>query len=82
MRHQWRKAKLKSGGSGSKGLTPYTCVIVAVRLRKELPERVQAIYTSVRPASTKDCTSGNETAHALKMHVPVCLNVLGRIRIL
>jgi len=25
-RHQWRKAKLKSDGCGSKGLTPYTCL--------------------------------------------------------
>jgi len=25
-RHQWRKAKVKSDGSGSKGLTPYTCL--------------------------------------------------------
>jgi len=24
--HQWRKAKDKSDGSGSKGLTPYTCL--------------------------------------------------------
>jgi len=25
-RHQWRKAKDKSDGSGPKGLTPYTCL--------------------------------------------------------
>jgi len=25
-RHHWRNAKVKSDGSGSKGLTPYTCL--------------------------------------------------------
>jgi len=24
--HQWRTAKVKSDGSGSKGLTPWTCL--------------------------------------------------------
>ena len=40
------------------------CVVVAVRLSKALKtssQKGQAICTSVRPTSTKDCTSGNET---------------------
>jgi len=37
--HRWRNAKVKSDGSGSKGLTPApACVIVAVRLNKTLKD--------------------------------------------
>jgi len=67
-RHQWRNAKVKSDGSGSKGLTPCTCLCYrccalerGTLRRARRTKRVQAISTSVRPASTKDCTSGNET---------------------
>ena len=37
------------------------CVDVAVRLSKARTQRGQAICSSARPASTEDCTSGNET---------------------
>jgi len=43
--------------------------------------RGQAICTCVRPASTKDCTSGNE-ARTQNTCAIVCLYVLCRIRIL
>jgi len=43
-RHQWRDAKVKSDGSGSKGLNPApVCVIVAVRLRKALKDAYDAL---------------------------------------
>jgi len=86
-RHQWRKAKLKSYGSGSKCLTlKPACVIVAVRLRKELKDAHGALKGSKQ--STRPCgplllkIARREMKNALKMHVPVCLNVLYRIRIL
>jgi len=67
-RHQWRNAKVKSDGSGSKGLTPCTCLCYRCYAleqgtwrRARRTKRGQAISTSVRPASTKDCTSENET---------------------
>jgi len=67
-RHRWRKAKDKSDGSGSKGRTPCTCLCYrccaleqGTWRRARRTKRGQAISTSVRPASTKDCTSGNET---------------------
>jgi len=68
--HQWRKAKVKSDGSGSKGLTHCPCTCLCYRCsalekgteRRALrTQRSQKICTSVRSASTKDCTSGNET---------------------
>jgi len=39
-RHQWRNAKVKSDGSGLKGLTHFAlaCVIVAVRLNKAIKD--------------------------------------------
>ena len=40
------------------GLPAPACVVVAVRLNKEL---IKTRTASVRPASLKDCTSGNET---------------------
>jgi len=67
-RHQWRNAKVKSDGSGSKGRTPCTCLCYRCRAleqgtqrRKRRTNRGQAISTFVRPPSTKDYTSGNET---------------------
>ena len=66
-RHQWRNAKVKSDGYGSKGLTPCTCLCYrccTLEQGTRHARRTQtgkAISTSVRPASTKDCTSGNET---------------------
>ena len=47
---------------GSHSLAP-ACVIVAVRLSRSArrTQRDQAISMSVRRASTKDCSSGNET---------------------
>ena len=59
-RLQWRNAKVKSNGSGWRVWLPTpACVIIAVRL-KTRTHRGQAICTSVQPASTEDCTSGNQ----------------------
>jgi len=67
-RHRWRNAKVKSDGSGSKGLTPCTCLCYrccaleqGTYRRARRTKRGQAICTSVRLASTKHCTSANET---------------------
>jgi len=67
-RLHWRNAIVESGCSGSKGLTPYTCRCYrccalgqGTQRRARRTQRGQAICTSVRPASTKYCTSGNET---------------------
>jgi len=67
-RHQRRNAKVKSDGSGSKGLTPCTCLCYrccaleqGTQRHARCTKRGQAISTSMRLASTKDCTSGNET---------------------
>jgi len=65
---QWRNAKVKSDGSGSKGRTPCTCLCYrccaleqGTYRRARRTKRGQAICPSVRSASTKDFTSGNET---------------------
>jgi len=57
---QWLKATLPDR---MVWLPTPACVVVAVRLSKALKttsQKGQAICTSVRPTSTKDCTSGNE----------------------
>jgi len=61
---RWRNAMVKSDCSRSKGLTPYTCLCYrccALEKVTTRTQRGQAIYTSVRLASTEDCISGNET---------------------
>jgi len=48
--------------------------LVPPTLKKVLPPMGQAISTSVRPASTKDCTSGNETrTQNACASVPICI---------
>jgi len=84
-RLRWHNAKVKSDGSGSKGLTPYTaCVIVAVRLSKALKEGHSKgpfnLHVPCGPLLLK--IAPREMKHALKIHVLVCLYVLYRIRIL
>ena len=62
------------------------CVIVAVRLNKALKDAHGALKgakQSPRPCGPLlPMTTPREMKHALKMHVPVCLYVLYRIRIL
>jgi len=67
-------------------LPALACVIVAVRLRKELKEAHGALKGAKQ--SPRPCgplllkIASREMKHALKMHVPVCLYVLYRIRML
>jgi len=67
-------------------LPALACVIVAVRLRKELKEAHGALKGAKQ--SPRPCgpllpkIAPREMKHALKMHVPVCLYVLYRIRML
>ena len=88
-RRQWRNAKVKSDGSGSKGLTPCTCLCyrcVAVHLNKALKNAHGALKGAKQ--SPRPCgplllkIAPREMKHALKMHVPVYLYVLYRIRVL
>jgi len=80
-RHQWLEAKDKSDGSGSKGLTPYTCLCYrccaleetlkdahgALKGAKQSPRPCGPLLLKIAPRDMK---------HAFKMHVPVCLYVL------
>ena len=83
-RHQWRNAKVKLDGSGSNGLTP--CVNVAVRLHKALKHAhgtLKRVKQSPRPCGPLLLKIAlRDMKHTLKMHVPVCLYILYRIRIL
>ena len=75
-RHQCRKAKVKSDGSGSQGLTPYTCLCYrccaldahgALKGVKQSPRPCGPLLLKIAPRKMK---------HALKMHVPVSLYVV------
>ena len=68
------------------GLPAPVCVIVAVRLNEALKDAHGALKGAKQPA--RPCgplrlkIAPREMKHALKMHVPVCLHVLYRMRIL
>ena len=49
MRLRWRNAIVKSGGSGSKGLTPYTRLCYRCFALPVAHSKGKAICTSVRP---------------------------------
>jgi len=87
MRLQSRSAKVKSDSSGSKGLTPCTCLFYRCCALEQGTERrarrAQSVKQSARPCGPLLLKiAPREMKHALKMHVPVCLYVLFRIRIL
>jgi len=68
------------------GLPAPACVIVAVRLNKALKNAhgaLKGVKQSPRPCGLLLLKIAPwEMKHALKMHVPVCLYVLYRIRVL
>jgi len=84
-RHQWRNAKVKSDGSRWKGLTPYTCLCYRCCALEQGTKR-RALKGTKQSASLYGPLllkiAPREMKHALKMHVPVCLYILHRIRIM